>query len=94
MEKTLAATVKGHDEAIAARDEAQKREEDLRASVVAREKLFEEQLFSIAKALSGTLLGYHYCSLFEFVVSADFRAHVWVLYRCWRFELRPSGPPS
>ena len=52
MEKTLAAVVKGRDEAIA----AQRREEDLRASFAAREKLFEEQLLSIAKALSGTLL--------------------------------------
>ena len=48
MEKTLAAAVKGRDEAIAARDDAQKREEDLRASFVVREKLFEEQLFSVA----------------------------------------------
>ena len=46
--------MKGRDEAIAARDVAQKREEDLRASFAAREKLFEEQLFSVAKALSGT----------------------------------------
>ena len=64
MEKTLAATVKGRDEAIAERDEAQRREEELRASIASREKLFEEQLFSIAKALSGTLFGYHCCSLF------------------------------
>ena len=78
MEKKLAATVKSRGEAIAARDEAQKREEDLRASIAAREKLFEEQLFSIAKALSGTLLGYHYRSLFNFVAGADFWAHVWV----------------
>ena len=83
MEKTLSTAVKSRDEAIAACDEAQKREEDLRASIAAREKLFEEQLFSIAKALSGTLLGYHYCSVSEFVFGTDFRTHVWVMYRCW-----------
>ena len=54
MEKTLAAAVKSRDEAIAARDETKRREEDLRASFAAREKLFEEQLLSIANALSGT----------------------------------------
>ena len=49
--------MKGSGEAIVARDEAQKREEDLHASFAAREKLFEEQLFSVAKALSGTFTG-------------------------------------
>ena len=70
MEKTLAAAVKGRDEAIAARDESQKREEDLRASFAAREKLFEEQLFSVAKALSGTFAGRYL--LFSFSASRVF----------------------
>ena len=53
LEKMLATAVKNRDEAVAALDESRKREEDLRASIAAREKLFEEQLFSIAKSLSG-----------------------------------------
>ena len=53
LEKTLTVAVKSHDEAVATLDESRKREEDLRASIAAREKLFEEQIFSIAKSLSG-----------------------------------------
>ena len=60
LEKTLAAAMKGRDEAIVARDDAQKSEEDLRASFAAREKLFEEQLFSVSKALSGTFTGRYF----------------------------------
>ena len=59
--------MKGRDEAIAARDEAQKREEDLRASFAAREKLFEEQLFSVAKALSGTFTGRYFIDVLLYI---------------------------
>ena len=70
LEKTLAAAVKGRDEAIVARDEAQKHEEDLRASFAAREKLFKEQLFSVAKALSGTFTGRYFIDVLLFLCSA------------------------
>ena len=69
LEKTLAAAVKGRDEAIAALDDAQKREEDMRASFAAREKLFEEQLFSVAKALSGTFTGRYFIDVLLFLCS-------------------------
>ena len=46
---------KNHDEAITTLEESRTREEDLRASTAEREKLFEEQLFSIAKPLSGII---------------------------------------
>ena len=62
--------MKGRDEAIAARDDAQKREEDLRASFAAREKLFEEQLFSVAKALSGTFTGRYFIDVLLCIWSA------------------------
>ena len=55
LEKTLAAATKNRDEAITALEESRKREQDLLASTAEREKLFEEQLFSIAKSLSGIL---------------------------------------
>ena len=90
MEKTLDTAVKGRDEAIAARDEAQKREEDLRASFASRETLFKEQLFSIAKALLGTFAyGYCYPSLLLMFlpVALMFLSMCGFMYRCWRFEL-------
>uniref|UniRef100_A0ACD5VNA9 Uncharacterized protein n=1 Tax=Avena sativa TaxID=4498 RepID=A0ACD5VNA9_AVESA len=52
LEKTLTTAMKSRDEAVAVLDESRKHEEDLCASIAAREKLFEEQLFSIAKSLS------------------------------------------
>lgn len=52
LEKGLATVEKKRDEAVEALKESQKREEDLRASTVDREKVFIEQLFSVAKALS------------------------------------------
>ena len=55
LEKMLPTATKNRDEAIAALEESRKREEDLRVSTVERETLFEEQLFSIAKSLSGLL---------------------------------------
>ena len=62
--------MKGRDEAIAARDDAQKREEDLHASFAAREKLFEEQLFSVTMALSGTFTGRYFIDVLLFLCSA------------------------
>ena len=95
MEKTLAAAVKGRDEAIAARDEAQRREEDLRASFTAREKLFEEQIFSIARALLGILLWISLSfSAGLFAVGTDILSMCGFMPRCWRLEFRPAGPSS
>ena len=45
--------MKSRDEIVAALEESRKREQDLLASSTEREKMFEEQLFSIAKSLSG-----------------------------------------
>ena len=70
FEKTLPAVVKGRDEAIAARDDAWKREEDLRASFATSEKLFEEKLFSVAKALSGTFTGRYFIDVLLFLCGA------------------------